>query len=464
MSLSSKSKGEQKTCIASSPREHANVDFAFFAFVNNSWGLLSPARFSSSVDKFVLVPAGGGKRYISALVNVSVAEDVTLFVPCSGAGTTHEDAVAADLLRQRRPDLRAIIQDPSLVDELHEKDKYISLVRSYDLDAPHSALVHSPEELLQLLRSPDQPPRILKCAAELDDIGRSDLTTYPIKRGKRADWQATEHRIRSLRIPITEKVPYIAQEFIGGAYTTEWCTHSTVIDGQVRAFVCCPSNDMLMTYYPAHEHPIGKRTLDWTRKFLARLAADERWSGRSLDGHYSFDFIHQPDAKSHPGDVDFFDRGRVVTIECNPRVHTAVGLLSGQADFGAVYDTDGAARENAPVMPNSNAVPMSWLAHDLPARLLPLVLPSPLRRLVHPLWLSHRDVARSNAAPSSPSLPGFFDLDAPGARDAAWDSSDPLPFFALYHLMWPYLMARQVFVRRRAWSRINVSTARIFEC
>lgn len=94
------------------------------------WGLLSPARFSRFVDAFRLVPSGGGQRYVDALVSVARAEDVDLFVPCSGAGTTHEDALAAEVMRRERGGMgtkvdkegfQAIIQDPELVLELHEK-------------------------------------------------------------------------------------------------------------------------------------------------------------------------------------------------------------------------------------------------------------------------------------------------------------------------------------------------------
>lgn len=85
------------------------------------WGLLSPARFSSFVSEFVLVPSGGGQAYIDALIEVARTQKARLFVPCSGAGTTHEDAIAADILRRKDPKFKAIIQDPDLVLALHEK-------------------------------------------------------------------------------------------------------------------------------------------------------------------------------------------------------------------------------------------------------------------------------------------------------------------------------------------------------
>ncbi|CAO1615190.1 unnamed protein product [Parajaminaea phylloscopi] len=451
------------------------------------WGLLSPARFSSFVSKFILVPSGGGQAYIDAIVNVATSEGAILFVPCSGAGTTHEDAVAADILRQRDPAFKAVIQDPDLVLALHEKDKFISLLQSYGLDAPHSVMVDSPEALLDLLRSPNQPPRILKCAAELDDLGRSDLTLYPFTDAEgEPDWPATERRIRGLGIPICSKTPYIAQEFVGGKGATEWCTHATVVDGQVRAFVCCPSNDMLMTYYAAKEtHPVHRRALQWTHDFMTHVRKDPQWRGKSIDGHYSFDFIHKPDGDDSGEQA--FEKGRLVAIECNPRVHTAVGLLSDSPDFGPIYgspakrgradrepgksyasaasepvDVDDIRAPPAVVTTGAETQSMSWLGHDIPARLLPLVLPRSLRSWVHPLWLSATEAGESAAAGPASSV--AMDLDSPGRREASWDAEDPWPFFVLYHFAWPYLLLRQILVRRRAWSRINVSTARIFEC
>jgi hypothetical protein len=84
---------------------------------------------------------------------------------------------------------------------------------------------------------------ILKAANVLDDVGRGDLTTLPLLNEEgEPDWNRTEDRLRKgLYIPMTPKTPYIAQEFIGGKETSEWCTHATVVDGEVTAFVCCPS-------------------------------------------------------------------------------------------------------------------------------------------------------------------------------------------------------------------------------
>ncbi len=49
----------------------------------------------------------------------------------------------------------------------------------------------------------------------------------------------------------------------------------------LTAFVCCPSNDMLMTYYPASHTIVGELALRWTSTFLYRLAKLGQTSSRS---------------------------------------------------------------------------------------------------------------------------------------------------------------------------------------
>jgi hypothetical protein len=64
---------------------------------------------------------------------------------------------------------------------------------------------------------------------------------------------------------------------------SEYCTHASVVDGQVTSFVACPSNDMLMTYddscWPdlrVTPRRLGRRADSWvtfrlTSSFPARM-------------------------------------------------------------------------------------------------------------------------------------------------------------------------------------------------
>jgi hypothetical protein len=86
------------------------------------WGEVCATRFSKSVESFHLVPAGGGKPYIDAMVDILIKKEVNVFIPCSGAGTTVEDAKVAELIRSASEGkVMTLIQDVDLVKTLHEK-------------------------------------------------------------------------------------------------------------------------------------------------------------------------------------------------------------------------------------------------------------------------------------------------------------------------------------------------------
>lgn len=550
------------------------------------WGNLAAPRFSKSVSAFQLLPSSslraedGGRvtPYIRSLVDVALKEKVDLFFPCSGAGSTGQDAIAGRILLEKTGGrVRSMIQTSELVETLHEKDRFISLLQHLDMAAPRSEIVFSPNEALTKLKSQGYPRSILKCAAELDDVGRADMTLYPLfdQGTGQPDWEKTRKRLSNLPIPLCSRTPYILQEFIGDRVSlggsvskaTEWCTHATVVDGVLTAFVCCPSNDMLMTYYPASHTIVGELALRWTSTFLYRLnklgkqksngeilpSEQSRDQGQwcrdtlvgkhapaeaGITGQFSMDFIYQPPT------ADGEHEERLVAIECNPRVHTAICLLVGNEALGEALvpsSLSGTGTKRAqpdrsaeayideveylsslplPVMeprPSSQngtqidlaalsslpptfassrlrfyhaksllsraynsstlpALPNSWIGHDLPARLLPnltlLASPSTQRMLgfIHPLW-PKAVVATPGAQVVRVGQDGnskTFDLAVPAPlppfTDPSFAKDDPWPFFALYHLQWPQLLLWQLLVRRKKWSRINVSTARIFEC
>ncbi|SPO23091.1 uncharacterized protein UTRI_01769 [Ustilago trichophora] len=567
------------------------------------WGNLAATRFSNSVSKFHLLPSSslparkksslsekGGHQvtpYIQALVQIALKEKVDLFFPCSGAGSTGQDAIAGQILLERTNGrVRSMIQTPELVETLHEKDRFISLLQRLEMAAPRSEIVFSVDEAISKLKSEGYPRSILKCAAELDDIGRADMTLYPLldPTTDEPDWEHTRKRLSNLSIPLCARTPYILQEFIGDridksqpahqssklSKASEWCTHATVVDGKLTAFVCCPSNDMLMTYYPASHTIVGELALRWTSTFLYRLeklgqtankssvpmsplSRDMHWSRETLVGRYapaearitgqfSMDFIYQPATS------DGQQPERLVAIECNPRVHTAICLLVGNPALGEALVPaslsrkdpvwgSGAGGSNAgkvaemdeitylsslslPVMESppeaqegtqtdlaaltqlpptwasssirfyhaksllsraytssDTALPQSWIGHDLPARLIPTASLfsshwiQRLMTLIHPLWAKDAEgavVGQIITISKTSSESTTFDLVAPAPlppfTDPSFAKDDPWPFFALYHLQWPQLLLWQLVVRRNKWSRINVSTARIFEC
>lgn len=384
----------------------------------SGWSTFCAARFSNSVHKICSLPSGGGQAYIDGLFQIAKFNNVTLFLPCSGVATAIEEAVAARLMKKQMPSLVAIIQDADLLETLHEKDRFVDLVHSLRMDAPAGHLIKSPQDGLQLLGRTGNTRFLFKAATVPDDVGRSDMTTYPfLNADTTVDWQGTEERLTTgMNIPICEQTPYLAQEFIGGIGATEWCTHATVVDGRITAFVCCPSNDMLMTYYNSTHTSMGYRARKWTEEFLVKLAEHPKWSKTVLTGHFSFDFIHQPESD------------RLVVIECNPRVHTAICLLRENKLLGQAMD--GTYTQSSPITPSLNVEPISWLGHDLIARKWPLHQATEI-------------------------------LSKAGIDDGAWEETDPWSYFGFYHVQWVGLLFIEA-INLRRWSRINISTARVF--
>lgn len=224
----------------------------------------------------------------------------------------------------------------------------------------------------------------------------------------------------------------------------EWCTHASVVDGQVTAFVTCPSNDMLMTYEDWTTHEIGKRCEQWTREFLSRLAKHKTEKGqtRRLTGHFSFDFIHSE------------RNGELYPIECNPRVHTAIIMLDATR-LAACYQRERTGKDI--LRPDQGTLPRTWLYNDLIMRYLPYLLPFPgLLRALHPS-LPACCLSWSQAQKLLPR-------ENPWALriDPALVADDPLPFLVLYHFWWPALLIQR-WAQGKQWTRLNVSTGRIFQ-
>lgn len=137
-------------------------------------------------------------------------------------------------------------------------------------------------------------------------MGRSDLTKLPLSStSKLSAYEATQIHLTNVPLPISEKCLYVLQEFLTGNEQSEYCTHASVLNGQLRSFLACPSNDLLMRYISCNDTVragvdklqakefkiIGEKTEEWTKLFLSKWSKKlEEAEGRSvseLTGHFS---------------------------------------------------------------------------------------------------------------------------------------------------------------------------------
>ena len=394
---------------------------------------ISPGRFSSSLTKFyVLTPPDGSdaEPYIDSLLNVIKSESVDLWISCSSVVAAVEDGEVVRLAeKERGANFQAIQFRSDVVERLHEKDQFIDYITSLDLPIPESHRCTSPDEVIQILTKErkagiDKKKFILKPIG-VDDRARANMMTLlPFE--KRED---TITYVKNLQI--SKENPFQVQQFISGA---EYCTHALVIRGRVVAFTCCPSSELLMHYEAI---PPSSDLFHQMLRFTQRVAQD---GGDSFSGHLSFDFLAEGEGMT----------SELFPIECNPRAHTAVVLFSSTPQMASAYLSTFSPSQSSEmeiVSPHSPTSSYYWLGHDLVA----LILLPTLDLLCGITTLSE----------VIDKMTDFWE-HVINWRDGTFTFEDPIPFYVLYHVYWPMKFFTALTLGK-SWSRINVSTTKVFE-
>lgn len=386
--------------------------------------------------------------YTRDICKIVQDEGVDLWVSCSGVASAVEDAMvkeALDKMPLRNGRRCACIQfDVPTTSTLHEKSTFVQHTRALKLTVPETFEVASHEEVLGALASAtrENPDRkfILKPVG-MDDANRGNMTLLPLH-----DQHETEAFVR--RLPVSRARPWILQQFIRGG--KEYCTHALVVAGAVKVFAACPSSELLMHYesLPPGD-PLAAEMLRFTTRFAAA-------AGSGFTGHLSFDFMAEED-------VDGVTR--LYAIECNPRAHTAVALFAQPGEqmrsmVGAYMSAVGRPLEPSKdkdsfratpglVWPPADVTPRYWIGHDFVSRgLLP--------------WLSLLQW-KPGSGELLVSRIGELVHHASSWKDGTFELWDPWPFVALYHHYWPRAILA-AWWKGEQWSRLNVSTTKMFIC
>ena len=236
-------------------------------------------RFSRAVKKYYTLPdptrSDGTAYYHQDLLRIVQREKVDLWVSCSGVRSAVEDGEAMELIEERS-NCKAFQFDAKTTATLHEKYSFIQHTMSLGLPTPETYDVTSRATVHKILNRTKEKKYIMKTVGE-DDARRGDMTLLP-----RRTISATYQHLSN--IPISEQKPWVLQQFIKGE---EYCTHAVVVGGEVKAFVACPSLDLLMHYKALPPtSSLSMAMLKFTSEFAAR-------SGKHMTGHLSFDFLVQ---------------------------------------------------------------------------------------------------------------------------------------------------------------------------
>lgn len=431
----------------------------FSTALSGFYTLRKPTTSSSSSGS----SSSNSKLYVQDLINVIVREHVDLWVSCSGVASAVEDGEAKEMIEQQT-NCKAVQFNVRVTQMLHEKHTFVEHTKQIGLHVPETHTITSREQVEHALQQAAPGRKYILKTIGMNDAARGEILSTLLPKETP---HATKKYLATLHI--SPQSPWILQQFILGQ---EFCTHALVIRGKVRAFVACPSAELLMHYraLPA-DSALSQAMLQFTRTYAAA-------EGESFTGHLSFDFLVEGDDMDTATTTTTQQRRRrdpreivLYPIECNPRAHTAVCLLTNRnpdmihAYLELLNETPKNKNNNHPEhlaipTPKEKETSYYWIGHDL------------LTLLFNPFLSS------LTTEPPPPQHPSFFSPSFYRAykhnlatflshlltwKDGTYEIWDPLPWFALYHVYWPLRFA-MCLVKGTRWSRVNVSTTKMFEC
>ena len=345
-------------------------------------------RFSNSVSRFYTLPEAdlNPEGYIEAFKDIVKKENVDIYVPVCTPSTSYYDS----LVKSSLSGCEVFHFDVDVTQMLDDKFAFTETARNIGLSMPKAYKITNAEQVINFDFSQETRKYILK-SIPYDAIRRLDLTKLPCETP-----EATAAFVKSL--PISPEQPWIMQEFIPGK---EYCTHSTVRNGEVKLH-CCSDSSAFQINYEQVEHP---QILEWVKQFVSTLG---------ITGQISFDFIQAED-------------GEIYAIECNPRTHTAIMMFYNHPGVADAYLSEDTYAE--PVQPLASSKPIYWLYHEV----WRLTSVKSLEKLQ--TWL--RNIFRG--------------------KDAIYSFSDPLPFLMVHHWQFPILLLQNL-QKLEGWITVNFAT------
>ncbi len=356
--------------------------------VESSKYWLTGHRFSWAVDRFYTVPEPQAKNYIDALLEIVQQEKVDNYIPVCSPVASYYDAQAKQALSEY---CEVMHFDPEMVQKLDDKSEFSAIAASLGLTVPDSYCITQSQQILEFDFARRNHKYILK-SIPYDSVRRLDLTQLPCN-------TPLETAAFVQNLPISASNPWIMQAFITGQ---EYCTHSTVRNGELQLHCCCQSSAFQINYEMVDKPEIEA----WVRKFVGAL---------KLTGQVSFDFIQADD-------------GCIYAIECNPRTHSAITMFYNHTDVARAY-----LESDFPVIqPLKSSRPTYWLYHEI------------WRLVTQPMQIKQR-----------------LKIIA-GGKDAIFDWFDPLPFLMVHHAQIPWLLLANL-RQLKGWVRIDFNIGKLVE-
>jgi predicted ATP-grasp superfamily ATP-dependent carboligase len=251
--------------------------------------------------------------FARALGRIARDEGVDLIVP-----TCEEVFWVARGLSELPPTCRALVGDPDLLVEVHDKGRFIERCAAIGLDVPATVRLGSADALWAWARQAPAPLVLKPCFSRFG----TQVRIVP---------EADRDTLRPDRstVDVGPDRAWVGQAFVDGAQVATWgLAHRGRLLAHAAYAMGWRVGRAAVVFEPDRDPRI--------RAFVERFVAETAFSGQ-----IAFDLVVTRD-------------GRVVPLECNPRATSGLHLLDPAAVVGAMLDPD-AVRETLEARPGASA-------------------------------------------------------------------------------------------------------------
>jgi predicted ATP-grasp superfamily ATP-dependent carboligase len=209
----------------------------------------------------------------------------------------------------------------SILEQLHHKGSFIRLVEAFGLNAPITRVAESRGELLDLARDKELFPDGVVLKPVYSRFASKVVAIPPGSRNVEKYAGQVEQ--------ISEMYPWVVQSYLPGR---QLCTYSVVHQGHIAA------HTSYWTKYAAgrgasihFEHVVERETFRFVETLVKALG---------FTGQIAFDFKEDRE-------------GRLLPLECNPRMTSGIHLLANTRGIDRVFVSQGTLSKECTLYPTS---------------------------------------------------------------------------------------------------------------
>jgi hypothetical protein len=360
-------------------------------------------RFCRYVSKHYVLPRPTvqPKEWEAAIQSIVKEQGIDLIIPCTAPV---ESSAYAHLREQLPSHVRVFAFGGSTSDVLDNKYTFNQALVKAGLACPETANMECLDDAMKFFKAreskPDDGKRFIVKPAVYDPKARTEILFLPIE-----DKQRQQEYLKSRNA--SKAVPYVIQEVLT---EPEYGSYAIYNNGSLTGFEFFESAASCLVYGQLQKQ--REQVLE-LHKGLGKAM--------NLTGQLTLDLMHTAS-------------GELVPIECNPRIHSAVCILEGHRNMGAMFtDPEHEPACNADIVTSKPEAFRYWLMDQI--------------FLMAGFWKPKNCFKLSLAQMAK-------------GGDAILCGDDPMPFLAMYLAQIPSLLLLELLAGTE-WLKIDFCIGKI---